>query len=228
MKPERSRRPIFWFFIKLGAIYGLLIAPWPGLDTAYRAVFRAIHRPLFCDFGSNGTVTFKPEPDPADGWNSHLILTNTKSGTRMQITYRSRHAYLACALTVALVLATPLPWTRRWKSLLIALLLIHLFLAVRLGLGLLDAFSEERMGVLSFTPNLKRALQLCVVMLLVSPETTFVVPVFVWIVATFRRGDFQRLGIAGGLADVKMNHENAVLSTARKKRNDFRTPKRQV
>jgi hypothetical protein len=72
---------------------------------------------------------------------------------------------------------------------------INAFVALRVWLGLLDAFSEERMGLIRLSPFWKEGLRLAVQISLISPEATFVVPVFIWIAVTLRSADLERLGL---------------------------------
>lgn len=186
------RKRIAGFFLRLVVVYGLFILPWPGLDDAYLAAFRGIGRTLVSEFGDVGRVVFKNERHPQGDWTAVMILANVRDEVAMQRNYQTRYCYLATALTAALVLATPLPWRRRLAALVAGLVLIHLFLAARLWLGLVDGFSEARMNVVHLSPFWKQAVRLGVTVLLVSPESTFVVPVFVWLIVAIRTRDVER------------------------------------
>lgn len=188
----QRRKTILVFATTLIVVYGVAIAPWPGLSAAYLAGFQATGRALFKTWGANGRIIFKAGAHSSGPWNSELILANVENKTAMQRIYETRQAYLATVFTLALVLATPIPWRRRWKAIVLAMLLIHLFLAARLWLGLLDGFSEERMAVVHLSPFWKEAVRLAVAIFLVSPEATFVAPVFAWIVAAVRSKDLTQ------------------------------------
>ena len=84
--------------------------------------------------------------------------------------------------------------------------------------GLLDLFSRPGvpMAMYSFSPFWKDALQLAVLISTASPELTFVVPVFIWIVVTLRRGDLERW--CGGVDSPIHNGNGGSQASARGKK----------
>jgi|CXWL01.1.fsa_nt_gi hypothetical protein len=191
----RPRKSILGFFLALTVVYGLLIAPWPNLDKAYLVGFRAVGRTLFSEFGSNGRVTFTTEAQPMGRWFCAVILANWKHEVWIKHDYDTRYDYLATVLTLALVSATPIPWSRKWKAVLAAMFLIHIFLVGRLFWGILYGFTDDKLAVIPLSHFWKQALFLGV---LISSESTFVVPIFIWILVSFRAGDWQRLVVLTG------------------------------
>lgn len=182
------------FFLRLILIYGLLIVPWPGLNPGYLAAFRAGGNLLFGSFGPSGTVRFVDESPLQDSWSTKLTFKNRLSGRGGGVFYKTRHGYLATALVLALILATPVSLRRKGWAILWGLFLANAFVALRIFLGLLALFSSpgDPMAMFSFSPFWKDALQLAVRTLIVPPELTFVAPVFIWIVVTLRKGDLER------------------------------------
>lgn len=189
----RRNRLIIGFFLRLIVLYGLLIAPWPGLDRAYLACFRAAGNTLFGTFHSAGSVRFVEDPHPSVKWPTRMIYRKRGARGEGRGRYDTRQGYLATALAMALIAATPVPWSRRWKALFWGFLLANGFVALRVYLGLLDLYSEaDPVALFHFSPFWKRALGLVVRITTVSPEFTFVVPVFIWVIVTLRRRDFER------------------------------------
>ncbi len=198
-------------FLRLFVIFVLLYCPWPGLDRAYLACFRAAGNVLFGSIGEVGVVEFVAEfprqyerfapPAPPENWPVRLILKNRKTAKEKLQVYSARHGYLAAALTASLILATPIPWRRRCKVLIFGLILANGFAALRIYLGLLNEFSGDN-PIAQFHPGpiWRSALELSVRMLTVSPEFTFVIPVFIWIAVTIRRRDLNdwRRTLSGG------------------------------
>ncbi len=182
------------FFLRLILIYGLLIVPLPGLNPGYLAVFRAGGNLLFGSFGPSGTVRFVEESPPQDSWSTKMTFRNRLNGFGGGVFYKTRHGYLATVLVLALILATPVSRRRKGWAILWGLLLANAFVTLRIYLGLVHLFSGpgDPMAMFSFSPFWKDALHLAVQISSVSPELTFVVPVFIWIVVTLRRGDLQR------------------------------------
>ena len=201
------------FFLRLILIYGLLIVPWPGLNPGYLTFFRAGGNLLFGSFGPSATVRFVDESPPQDSWSTKLTFENRLNGRGGGIYYEARQGYLATALVSALILATPVSRRRKGWAILWGLLLANAFVALRIHLGLLDLFSRpgDPMAMFSFSPFWKDALQLSVLISTASPELTFVVPVFIWIVVTLRRGDLERWR---GAADSPIHNGNGGLQAS--------------
>ncbi|MFH1418222.1 MAG: hypothetical protein ABII12_08065 [Planctomycetota bacterium] len=188
-----QRRPITGFFLKLTLLYGLLLVPWPGLSTAYLGCLHWAGNHLYGSFGSNGLVHLDVAPEGMGQWNTLVMLMNQSSGVRAGLLYQSRQDYLATALVLSLILATPIPWKRRWKALLWGLLAIHGFVAFRLLIWLIDVFSgDNTLAIFTLSQAAKSVIHVCANALLVAPEATFVVPVPIWILVTIRRADVRR------------------------------------
>ena len=190
----QPRNAILRFFAHLVLFYTLFIIPWPGVAEVYLAGLCAVGNRVLGTMGRDGAVTF--QSDPATKWM--CVQTLYKRGVNLAARrhHDSRPDYLTTALTASLVLATPTPWRRRGPALLLGLLLINLFVLGRIGLGLLDTFSDDQLALIRFPPFWKDSLRLAVQVFIGSIEASFIVPVFVWIVVTFRRTDLQQWGFA--------------------------------
>ena len=101
--------------------------------------------------------------------------------------------YLPTAEVIALILALPIPWSRRWKALFWGLVLVNGFVVLRLEITLLYWFSGDRpFALYSPGPFWSEVLVGAREVVVVSPMLTFAVPVFIWILVTFRRGDLEQ------------------------------------
>ena len=103
-------------------------------------------------------------------------------------------SYLPAAFAASLVLATPIPWRRRLAAIVWAMALMITFVGFQLTLELVDAFSNP--GVLNqFELGLwtKRLLGVFLKVVVKSPVSAYIAPIFVWILVTFRRGDWAKL-----------------------------------
>ncbi len=189
-------RRIAAFFLKVILFYALLMIPWPGVTAAYGFVFRACGNMVFRTFGSAGRVYFAPiSPVPAgkDAKDTSVTLENIKiRGARGTMDMNSRlMGYLPTAFAAALILATPVPWTRRLWALLWGVLLMSGFAGLELVLRLLDAFSDKNvLMIFSLGPAAKGAVVILLKVLGMSPVTAYIAPIFVWVLVTFRRGDW--------------------------------------
>ncbi len=131
--PEATRRHAWrpsWVVRLLcaGAIYAVLVLPWPGVQSGYALLYRVV-----CHFGLNAIFS------PADVIVTRLAASDGRSGngfdTRVDVQVRRasmyfplsarRSGYLYAALLFALVVVSPIPGRRRVRALLIGLPLLH-------------------------------------------------------------------------------------------------------
>jgi hypothetical protein len=179
------------FFLRLIILYAVLVAPWPGLREGYAAAYRAACNWAFARFGSEGYVQFRPLPAGAGKMDSEIFLGNLRTHASRTAQHNIRLiGYLPTAEVIALVLATPLPWRRRAWALLWALLLVHALVAARVAVALLYGFSGDHpVALWSPGPIWTALLSATYNVTVVWVSFAFVAPVFIWIVATFRRRD---------------------------------------
>jgi hypothetical protein len=185
------------FFISFLLVFGVLMAPWPGLGRAYTVFYRTAAAFLFGSLGSNGLVRFAPVN--GSGYEINIALYNRaharSDGTipGIQTRHDTRHdGYLYVAFLTALILATPVPWNRRGRALLEGIILLHILIAAKLGLRLVHAFGQEPLSLFTLSPSWERVLAAAHQAFAVNVTFGFVVSVFVWMLVSFRRGDWPR------------------------------------
>jgi hypothetical protein len=130
------RRIVVAFLLQFAAFYGLLIAPWPGWRNAYGSFFRGLTGAVFAGEKGPTTVQFRPaEKPPRPEIDTEILLVNHAEidaagrGPARILGLDSRGVgWVPTALLLALVAATPLSWCRRWRALLVGLLLVHSYL----------------------------------------------------------------------------------------------------
>lgn len=204
------------FFFLAALFFAVLMAPWPGLQRGYAAVFRTGGDVLFSRtfwFWTQGRVRFLDldaqdlvgqvnavipgqlppgvQPPPATGVKDTLmVLMNTATpASTGQLRTSSRYiAYVPMAMVVALILATPLPGSRRFRALVWGLVGIHAFVAIRLSLTLsAKGFAAEKIYALFQPgPSMSGMLTRLETLLSDDPTVSFVVPVFLWFVLAMR------------------------------------------
>ena len=136
-------KQIAWFLVRLVLLYAVFIAPWPVVPEAYAAAYRAVSNVVFGSFGSEGVVQFRKPQGPSD-MDTELAIRKRSSPVMGTTEHSARFmGYVPTAFVVSLILATPLPWSRRGKALLWAMLLVHGFIAIRLLIVLLYWFSGD-------------------------------------------------------------------------------------
>ena len=193
-----SAKTAIKFFCIFVLVYGLLMTLWPVLGTTYSKFFRAGAAFLFESFGSKGTVSFEPLSDShydirAVFYNRDLVGPNSKPLAGRGRLSSFCVGYIYVVFIAALVLATPISLRRKAWALFWAMILIHVFLALRLAIWLLYHFTNEPLCLFVLSPFCKRLL--FVVVRGLNPSITFglIVSTFIWILVSFRREDWSRI-----------------------------------
>lgn len=189
MQPvKRISEFLFWCLVT----YGLLLLPWHGLMDAYRAGFRAVGDVLFHSVGDGGSVHFEKLSDGDRVRDTTLRLTNRTNGTRGSMDIRAAYiAYRPTAFLVALVLATPTPWSRRGWALLWGLVGVGLFVAFRIWLQVFDAMSNgDALSVYVLGPFWKGVLAAMVKVMVHASAMSYLAPACIWILVALRQGDW--------------------------------------
>ena len=198
--PMSPLKPVAAFFLKVILFYALLMIPWPGVQQGYASLFCDAGNLAFRSFGSVGRTRFRVVDQPPANKNAvdfEIKLENlrTRAGGTFEPDRNTRKmGYLPAAFTVSLVLATPIPWRRRLTAIVWAMALITAFVGLQLTIRLVDAFSDPNV-LNQFELGLwtKRLLGILLKVVVTSPVTAYIAPIFVWILVTFRRGDWAKL-----------------------------------
>jgi hypothetical protein len=179
-------------------LYGLLMAPWPGWNAAYGAWFRGLGELAFTRTGEQRIVRFEPyfEQHGFSSLTTRIILGNRdltdNAGRgpvrRLDLDTRSI-GWTPTALTIALILATPLPWRRRAWALLWGMLLVHAFILFSIQAWIWNESPDLSLSNLS--PFWKEVADNLEYTLITQMGISFSMPVLIWIVATFRERDLK-------------------------------------
>ena len=177
--------------------YMLLTVRWPGVPEAYRDLFLSTMRGLFETFGDKGLVNFDAL---ADDVGNDAVITMGKRGVELGqgVAISSwMVGYVPTAELVALVLATPISWSRKWRALCWGLILVNLFVLFRFWLVLLFAYSQN-VPYRQYVPGpfWAKVLAGSHEFFFVAPTCSFLVPVLIWIVVALRSEDV--IGISRG------------------------------
>jgi hypothetical protein len=191
----RLLRPLLLFLLLATVYFTALFALGPR--GSYPHWFRGGANAVFGSMGANRVASFEPFDDPLGTHDTRMSIGLRHSGYPKSLGLNSvRQGYTPAALLVALVLATPVPWPRRGRALLIGLVLVHGFIALRLWVSLLWGFSLVQFGgkpmlELSGLGSwlVRRADQLLAGNLYI----TYLVPAMIWLVLTVRPEDLRAL-----------------------------------
>lgn len=189
MEPRLVRR-IAGFALRFALAYGLLVLAWP--------VVRPVFRPLFCTLGNvlfgggEASVSFHPLDAGAE-LDVQLVLTKRGPPPVTARMEASSHlvGYMPIVSLVAFVLASPIPWRRRRRALLLGLALVSLFVALRMALPIWRDFSNaDALQVYHPGAFVRWSRDVAERAFLSAPASFFVVPIFVWVLVAFRREDW--------------------------------------
>lgn len=218
-------RAIAKFAILATAFYAALtFSPrlWPSLQQGYASVFRfgantffsqfwlwPQARVAFLDLNSDdliGDINALIPGEMPDGFKAPLpgaekdtlmVLVNrrTPGSIGMLRTSSSLMGYVPVALLIALVLATPMRWSRRGWAVLLGLLLIQFFIAVRVSVLLLHngfAAMEKPYALFRPGPFVRGVLARANEVLADNPTFAYVGTVCVWLIILFGFGMLDR------------------------------------
>lgn len=173
-----------------GALHALLLGLWPPLAPAYGACVRSGGRALFGDFGGNRSVAFVALEEGL-AKDTLLVIGPTDDRQRIGGTGVSTEhlAYRPAALLVALVLGGALAWRLRTRATVRALVLglvgVHLFVALRLFVVLALSFARFQVDgrpLLDLGAVPEPVLDTAGILLWQEPTTNYVVPLLLWAV----------------------------------------------
>ena len=184
------------FFLLCMVIYAVLMASWPGVREAYRACFCAGNNLLFGTFGELGATNFSLVETAGAEKDTLITFRKRMPGSptgRLEIN-TAHIGYRPTVFLIALTLATPIAWRRRWRALVWGLIFVNGYIAVRVGVFILDAFSNaDPIAIYRFAPSTKAVLKAINHILFISPGMHYMGAVFVWLAVTFRRGDLEEI-----------------------------------
>ena len=179
------------FAARVLVLYVLLSAvPGDAVRDAYGRLFRAAGNGIFGTFGSRGVVRFQPHTESSRRTDIKMVFRVLPVQQERSMTGRSWDTgWRPVATFLALMLATPIPWSRRWRALGWGILCVHVFVALRVLVVVVYGFCGPP-GLALFSPGrFWMGIAPAILSISIVPATTFMVPIFIWILVSFRRGD---------------------------------------
>lgn len=189
------RKALILFFVLVAVVYGVLLIPWPGVLSGYRAAVAGTCNIFFRRIG-DGRITFETMVAPTLDKDTEVVLKNA-AGSTGKMNINARRMYLPTAFTVALIVAAPIPWRRKLAALGLGFILISAFLGFGVWLKLLYGLSEPRgLAAVSLGPSIRRFIMVLIKIMTMSPVTPYIAALLVFVLVTVRREDVVRLGSA--------------------------------
>ena len=184
-------RFVLWFLL----VYSLLMAPWPGLQNTYRTAYVGAGQFVFQTLTSPDTIRFKAPDVVEREVDTVVLVTHRGAAGWLTLGINSRQgAYLPTVVLASLILATPVPWSRRGASLLLGLVLVHLFIAVRLTIVVLSGY------YLMLGPNAGTETSLWTKVVLAGVKFAatgqglgYIVPTIIWVLVAIPREQLNRI-----------------------------------
>ena len=171
---------------------------WLLVGKAYSKFYCSCGEHLFGSFGSRGIVEFCESKK--EKYDIAIRLYNTdrtdKNGVMrgVETSQNNRQdVYMYMIFLIALIVATPISIRRKLWALLWGVILIHCFIFLRLAAYIFEQFSEESLGLFNISPSWKSAFYTLYQQFIANVNFGFVVAVFIWILVSFRREDWQRI-----------------------------------
>jgi hypothetical protein len=161
----------------------------------YPPLFRAGASALFGSLGSGRIAKFEPFQDPRGVFDTRMSVGTDSAGYPAfpsSLGVNSvRQGYVPIAVLVALMLATPIAWRRKWRALALGLLLVQGFVVLRVAVALLVGFSRVGLGgrrLLEVSPPVAWGLRRADQILAADLHTTYIAPLLIWalVVVWFR------------------------------------------
>jgi len=193
MSPAKT---IVGFFLRVTAFYVLLLSPWHGLTDAYRVVFRTMGNVTMARLASGeAALQFVPLSVDPHGRDTTAKVLNRRNKQTGNIDLKSGFlGFRPTAFLVALVLATPIPRSRRAIALLLGGIGVSIFVLLRTWLQLADVLSDPSpLRVYELGAFWKTTVKVSLKILVLPPTSGYIVPGLIWVLAAFRREDWDRL-----------------------------------
>jgi hypothetical protein len=186
------------FFARALVYYIALLFLWMLIGEAYASTYRTVGNTIFQKFPPHGRVRIIPKERPTRLLDSTLRLGNVETRGVLAQDFSARyHGYAPTRLMLSLILASPIPWSRRIWALLWGTALIHVWIVFELSLMILDGYTGDHgAAMFTYNPTIMKNVKWIFHVAVETIVPRYVIPSLLWILVTFRRGDwegFQRL-----------------------------------
>ena len=207
--PKPELKPVLCFFCWFILVYALLIFPWPGSRDLYGSYLRSVAKVVLAENNSRRILRFEEVPLSK---RNHTLDTRITVANREQLDANGSGravmldldshgvGWVPTALLTALIVATPVSWSRRAWALLWGLLAVHAVILFSFQVYIWNqSDTASGLDLIAFTPFLKTIVSGLEETLITQLGASFVLPTLIWILATFRGADLRAFSV--------MNHQ---------------------
>ncbi|MBI1824808.1 MAG: hypothetical protein HY287_13880 [Planctomycetes bacterium] len=178
------------FVVRLVIVYGILIAPWPGLKPGYAKFFRGSANALIGVVGLKEYVSLDTPPEEHADWDIQMSMRNPVTNNRWHGEYSSRaFGYLPTAAMLTLVLAIPGRRRNRLRALIASLVLIQFFVIVRIAVAI--GYGMYAGGVIHLGERMAKFAEILLLATCDSPALTYIIAILVWLLVSFSKQDWE-------------------------------------
>ena len=170
--------------------FTVLLLLWSVVGDAYGVMYRQGMTSIYSGFFPGGEVKLDRLEDDGSGYDSDVVLTNVKKGLSFGRRVNSRQqGYIPTVYVVSLILATPIPWSRRLKLAMWGLLIVSLYVPLRLLPALIMSFAHPDFGIFALGPTSEAIVRFLTNTVHINFAGHFVLPIPIWFLLCFRRAD---------------------------------------
>jgi hypothetical protein len=231
----RTPNSIGGFVLRFAALYLLLLGPWPGWNQGYSDYFRSLCRADEGLFNDPWSIRFEQlRRTRANPLDTRILLASPTAtnadglhpAVALDLDSRSI-GWVPTALLLALVLSTPMNWSRLVQALLGGLAAVHVFIAFSVRIHIVSQAlalpGAEAMGLSAWQ---KQALGALDQTLITQIGASFTVPVLIWALVALRVADWREAG--GNPGRGRFSRIFAVCATGGLRRGNIRAKRPEI
>jgi hypothetical protein len=191
----RQYKPMLVFLCLSLGIFLLLILVGP--KKMYASCYRSGGNLLYSHCGHQRIANLKPYTDPNGPLDTEMRIGKVGKGYIAEMPINSKRlAFIPTALLIALMLATPIGWKQKATMLGISMAILQGLILIALGISLAEGFTHVQADgklLLKLPTYVEWMVGRLDKFLSGDMNTTFLMPVLVWVLVVARFADFNKL-----------------------------------
>jgi len=213
--PRPELKAVLRFLCWFVPVYTLLIIPWPGSRDLYGSYLRSTAKFVLAQSNSRRILRFEEVPVSKRNrtLDTRITVANREqldacgSGRAVMLDFDSHGiGWVPTALLIALVLATPVSWPRRLRALFWGLLAVHAFILASIEVYIWNqSDASNGLNLVELSPFWKTVANGLEETLVTQLGASFVFPLLIWILTTFRAEDIRLFSAAASARLAKVS-----------------------